>query len=470
MNPLDGGLTSETMRTMRLILVSLVLFLSCLLVDGNEASGGQKKSSFSRYVEYAETPFSRPSYFSVPYRQPPNNRLQFIPGDMFAHLVREHVRHQQRLRFLQERRQQAAAARDGAAVQVHVQDPNAPILRGVSRIDELRQTPYRRFTHNSTSSMTYEEKRRRWKAEMKNKLRGQKTPPRPIGAPPPTPNVVGTAGRYFITFNPNANAYQVSRRLPSYVKLEELDDSVKPDNLLPTHPPTIPMSRPPTTSTTTTTTTTTTPPPPVVITQETLPIAQEVEQSVRVPAAPKSPHSSSIHQILNLDYYDDDFAPMDDSYEQEATIGTTPSPAITTRPPTTTTTSRPTTTTTRAPPPTRPPTTRPPPTRPPTNRPPPPPPTTTVPRQLVYPTTPLTTPSTSTTTTTTTTRPPHFPPIQSTRSLFASYEDEDEAADEEDDEDFVFFKPGGGRQQPNGRPLPAPTSDPFRIFAHDPTE
>ncbi|KAI6213584.1 Autophagy protein 5 [Aphelenchoides besseyi] len=206
------------------------------------------KSSFSRYVEYAETPFLRPSYFSVPYRITPQTTYQYMSNEMFAHLVREHVRHQQRIRLAHQQRQRQ-----------QLQQSNDPILRGVLHITELRQTPYRRYSHNATLAMTYEEKRRRWKEELKNKMRGQKTPPRQIGS---GLNVVGTAGRYYITFNPYSNA-----RLPSYVKLEDFEKTVKPDDLL-------------STVSTTTTSTTSTQPPPIVVTQETIAISNDIEQSL----------------------------------------------------------------------------------------------------------------------------------------------------------------------------------------------
>lgn len=50
-------------------------------------------------------------------------------------------------------------------------------------------------------------------------MRSSKQPARNVGNLEP----VGTAGRYYITFNPYSNAYQVSRRLPSYVRKEDLE-------------------------------------------------------------------------------------------------------------------------------------------------------------------------------------------------------------------------------------------------------
>ncbi|KAI6237013.1 Autophagy protein 5 [Aphelenchoides besseyi] len=355
-----------------------------------------------RYVEYAETPFLRPSYFSVPYRITPQTTYQYMSNEMFAHLVREHVRHQQRIRLAHQQRQRQ-----------QLQQSNDPILRGVLHITELRQTPYRRYSHNATLAMTYEEKRRRWKEELKNKMRGQKTPPRQIGS---GLNVVGTAGRYYITFNPYSNAYQVSRRLPSYVKLEDFEKTVKPDDLL-------------STVSTTTTSTTSTQPPPIVVTQETIAISNDIEQSVSVSSQIKTRPTSSVRQLLNLNYYDDEFEPVDESYNDESDTTTTTSAPTTTTPLLTTT--RPLFTTTRLPPTTE---------------------------QIIYPTA-----MQSTTT--------RRPPIQPTRSLFGSYEDVDEESSDED-EDFVWFKPtrqGTPSRSSNGPPTTTedePTSDPFRIIVH----
>jgi hypothetical protein len=50
-------------------------------------------------------------------------------------------------------------------------------------------------------------------------MRANKQPARTIDEV----NVVGTAGRYYITFNPFSNAYQVSRKLPSYVRKEDFE-------------------------------------------------------------------------------------------------------------------------------------------------------------------------------------------------------------------------------------------------------
>ncbi|KAI6199817.1 Autophagy protein 5 [Aphelenchoides besseyi] len=339
-----------------------------------------EKSSFSRYVEYAETPFLRPSYFSVPYRISPQTTYQYMSNEMFAHLVREHVRHQQRIRLAHQQRQQ-------------LQHANEPILRGVLHINELRQTPYRRYSHNATVAMTYEEKRRRWKEELKNKMRGQKTPPRQIGS---RSNAVGTAGRYYITFNPYSNA--------------------KPDDLLAT-------------VLTTTTSTTSTPPPPIVITQETIAISNDIEQSVSVSSGIKTRPTSSVRQLLNLNYYDDEFESMDENYNDEPdTTTTTQAPTTTTR---LLTTTRPLFTTTRLPSTTE---------------------------QIIY---PIAMQSTTTT---------RRPLVQPTRSLFGSYEDVDEESDE--DEDFVWFKPtrqSATSRSSNGPPTiteDEPTSDPFRIIVH----
>lgn len=129
---------------------------------------------------------------------------------MFGHLIREHARHQQRIRLLHRNRQP----------NLGLLPTKEPILRGVKHISELRQTPFQRFSYNTTT-LSYEEKRRRWKEDLKKRMRANKQPVRTIGDNLNTP--VGTAGRYYITFNPFSNAYQVSRRLPSYVRKEDLE-------------------------------------------------------------------------------------------------------------------------------------------------------------------------------------------------------------------------------------------------------
>ena len=182
-----------------------------------------QRSSFTRYVEYAETPFARPSYFSVPYRMASSQKLEYISNEMFAHLIREHVRHQQRLRANVEQQAQAAVVAASSQppttpLPLLAADGKQPILSGVSRLTELRQTQFRRFSHNSTF-ISYEEKRRRWKEDVKQRLRGQKVPPRQVGAAAASAST--DAGRYFITYNPITNAYQVSRRLPAYARNQQ---------------------------------------------------------------------------------------------------------------------------------------------------------------------------------------------------------------------------------------------------------
>lgn len=86
---------------------------------------------------------------------------------------------------------------------------------------ELRQTPFQISSNNSTSS-NYEDKRRRWKDEMKKRIQTSKQPPRQL----PVSGPVGTAGRYYITYNPYSNAYQVSRQLPSYIRKEDFEPEV----------------------------------------------------------------------------------------------------------------------------------------------------------------------------------------------------------------------------------------------------
>lgn len=102
-------------------------------------------------------------------------------------------------------------------------------MRGVT---ELRQTPYRRFPTNS-SKLSYEEKRRRWKAELRRRL---KQPPRPLAAgplPSPHPTIVIShpaatrprdEDRYYVTYSPYNHIYQVSRKPPPHLYTTETDE------------------------------------------------------------------------------------------------------------------------------------------------------------------------------------------------------------------------------------------------------
>jgi hypothetical protein len=182
-------------------------------------------------------------------------------------------------------------------------------------------------------------------------------------------------------------------------------------------------------------TTSTTTPAPIV--QHATKVEEDIQQTIRIPSSPKKTRPKSnapIRQILNLDYYDDEFEAPESENEQE--IQTTQVPVTTS----TSTTQRPTT----------------------TSRP-----------QIVYP--PVTTSTSTTQRPTTTSRPQIvYPPITTTvlsipittqrSSLFSSYEDDEEVNDE-DDEDFTWFKPSHTNQRTTSSPA---SNDPFSIVAHNP--
>ncbi|KAH7730418.1 hypothetical protein AAVH_01466 [Aphelenchoides avenae] len=288
------------------------------------------------------------SYIPVPYRAPPNFYPQQIPSNLLNQIVQQHMAHT-RLR------QQSA----------FTLAENEPILTGVSRITELRQTPFRYFPSNS-STLSYAEKRRRWKAEMTRRLKG-KVPTRPI-SPLYVQDEAGIEGRYFVSKRPPPYLYTTKedRQLSPLIPLTATAISVE-EKFVPETPRATPSyeiededttsyetttetSPTSTTTSTTTTTTTTVPPPPPIITirksAQEVPSNQTYNLQVRV--APLKPSLPPVRQVLRLDYYDDDQQMEDDVEEEEEeeeanvidihppTVASIPWGQI--RPPTTTTT------------------------------------------------------------------------------------------------------------------------------------
>ncbi|KAI1723270.1 hypothetical protein DdX_03422 [Ditylenchus destructor] len=179
--------------------------------------GSVENSQRYRYRELAETEFQRPGYYPVPFvvgGVSPGGAIKTIPQQDLTELVRNHIAHRRRLH--------------NQVTQLENVD-GTPILQGVRKITELRQTPYRRFPTN-TSSLSYEEKRRRWKAELRRRL---KQPARPLeGRPLPTSVLISHPAatrtrdedRYYITYSPYNRVYQVSRRPPPHLYTTDTDE------------------------------------------------------------------------------------------------------------------------------------------------------------------------------------------------------------------------------------------------------
>uniref|UniRef100_A0A183CAM6 Nuclear transcription factor Y subunit n=1 Tax=Globodera pallida TaxID=36090 RepID=A0A183CAM6_GLOPA len=173
-----------------------------------EDGGGTK--SKTRYLEFAETEFIRPSfYLPIPFVAPAGNQLQAIPTRTLSQLIKQHI--------ARNRMKQLAS-----------QTPS--YLRAAqSRVKELRQTPFRRWPTNS-SILSYAEKRRQWKMELKRRLKGEKVrtrfiPPLLIsgGGHSSTQTDTEPENRYYVTYSPQTRIYQVSRRPPPYLYTTDQD-------------------------------------------------------------------------------------------------------------------------------------------------------------------------------------------------------------------------------------------------------
>lgn len=92
---------------------------------------------------------------------------------------------------------------------------------------EFRQTPYQRFSDNkSPHALTYEEKRKKWKADFKQRLRGPKIPARTIKQNNTLNKLITKQrmkGYYYVTYDPQTRLYQVSRQRPKNVIDEKLN-------------------------------------------------------------------------------------------------------------------------------------------------------------------------------------------------------------------------------------------------------
>ncbi|KAL3085150.1 hypothetical protein niasHS_010219 [Heterodera schachtii] len=167
--------------------------------------------SRSRYLEFAETEFSRPSsYFPVPFVAAANSQLQAIPAKTLSQLIRQHIARNRMKQF-------------------ETQNSADNLRSAQSREKEFRQTPFRRWPSNSTI-LSYAEKRRQWKTELKRRLKEQKVRTRII-----PPLLISGGGfssiltdrepenRYYVTYSPQTRTYQVSRRPPPYLYTTDQD-------------------------------------------------------------------------------------------------------------------------------------------------------------------------------------------------------------------------------------------------------
>jgi hypothetical protein len=266
-----------------------------------------------RYEEYAETPFRWPSYVetttpgSRPLQPQANERQQEsprIPQEVLNRLIQQYLT--KRPQFLQESTAPTTAI-------------TKPRLDGSP--SEIQYTLYRRFPTNS-SQLSYAEKRRRWKAEMKRRMKAAKIPPRPINPPGNRVDeqIPNQKGKYFITYSPYNRQYQISRQRPRI--FDDADNQNRPvvQPILPTttlqpittrvSTTTRPLVTTPIKTTTTQTTftrpvhtTTTTARPKILrLPAESVPDTKGAQLTVRV--ASIKPTFPPVKQIISLDDYD----------------------------------------------------------------------------------------------------------------------------------------------------------------------
>ena len=216
--------------------------------------------------------------------------------------------------------------------------------------------------------MSYHEKRRHWKNEMKKRLRGTKIPPRPLSKPilvrQPTNTNNKDNNRYYVTYSPQNKVYQVSRRPPlnlnstkkdlpdsigenvllSSVSIPEPSKSEENESLedvsieiepLPTIRQGLNQSITKTKLSTITEATRTIKPtlpnksPPVVIIQltDTIPLNHTYNEIVHVVSNKEELKPSTIKHIIHLDDYEEDFEeePIFDEEIQQIKGTTSPS-------------------------------------------------------------------------------------------------------------------------------------------------
>jgi len=246
----------------------------------------------TQYNEYAETPFIRQTYVNPPLfpgypilRSLDTNNQRTVPQPVPQGLINQ-------------------------LIQQHLALRERQLEREGKHVIEVRETPFRRLPGvektllvKMPTSMTYEEKRRRWKEKMKKKLRGSKIPPRQI-----VPQEQGK--KYYVTYSPYYKLYQISRDPPPGFWRNS----------------TVISDPPPPTTTTTTTTTTSAPPTtttthkPIVISAEEMALAGG-RQQVRVAAIKPRPSARPKH-LVYIDDYDEE-EDWDDE-ENDAATATPP--------------------------------------------------------------------------------------------------------------------------------------------------
>ena len=212
------------------------------------------------------------------------------------------------------------------------QTPKVPVIQVERSPDakhsvEVRETPYRRLPETQDAAitaraMTYAEKRRRWKEEMKRKLKKQKIPPRQITRP----IITGEKSKYYVTYSPYYRLYQVSRNAPR--GWDQGESEVVPTGPVPLAtttppPPTtttsklFPTSMPTTTPPASTTTTTTSPAPasttPKVISLQVKPVDahRNSKMQIRVAAVKPTPEAKA-KQLLYMDDGDDEMEKVEE--------------------------------------------------------------------------------------------------------------------------------------------------------------
>uniref|UniRef100_A0AC35FXM2 Uncharacterized protein n=1 Tax=Panagrolaimus sp. PS1159 TaxID=55785 RepID=A0AC35FXM2_9BILA len=279
----------------------------------------------TRYHEEAETQFLRHSYINPPFFpgypilktvNSDGHRIpQPVPQGLINQLIAQHLALRERL---------------GQTQKVPVIQVPERITPTMKHNVEIRETPFRRVPSSVTQTpaetsriLTYAEKRRRWKEEMKKKLKKQKVPPRQIVRP----IITGEKNKYYVTYSPYYRLYQVSRQAPKGLNFtdnhsttttpqtELVATTFAPIEVISPEPPltALPSSASRITTTTqipSTTTTTTTTSIPKVVTLKVEPIqtlsAKGNKMQIRV-AAIKPTSEAKGKQLLYMDDEDDEW-------------------------------------------------------------------------------------------------------------------------------------------------------------------
>uniref|UniRef100_A0AC34GQG0 Uncharacterized protein n=1 Tax=Panagrolaimus sp. ES5 TaxID=591445 RepID=A0AC34GQG0_9BILA len=283
----------------------------------------------TRYHEEAETQFLRHSYLNPPVfpgypilksLNSEGHRIpQPVPQGLINQLIAQHLALRERL---------------GQTQKVPVIQAERP--PNTRHSVEVRETPFRRVSEIQTPAetsriLTYAEKRRRWKEEMKKKLKKQKVPARQIIRP----IITGEKNKYYVTYSPYYRLYQVSRQPPKGLNITgnkdittttvspltvTLSTTSAPVEVISPYPPiTAPgsSSSPTTTPATSKPSTTTTAAPKVVsLKVEPMPVSSSKntnKMQVRV-AAIKPTSEAKGKQLLYMDDEDDEWKVEEEDY------------------------------------------------------------------------------------------------------------------------------------------------------------